>query len=52
LLALLDPDEGERFVAEFAQRVSQACPPWLIGGELVELLRVRRVFVVGRRGLS
>jgi hypothetical protein len=30
----------------------QACPPRLIGGELVELVRVRRVFVVGRRGLS
>ena len=49
MLALLDSDEGERFVVEFAQRVSQACPPRLIGGEL---LRVRRVLVVGRRGLS
>jgi hypothetical protein len=43
---------GEQFVAELAQRVSQACPSRLIGGELVELLRVRRVLVVGRRGLS
>ena len=50
VLALLAADEGERFVAEFAQRVSQECPPRLIGGEFVELLRVRRVFVVGRRG--
>ncbi len=51
LLALRDPDEGEQFVTEFARRVSQACPSQLIGGELVGLLRVRRVPVVECRGL-
>jgi hypothetical protein len=47
-----DPNEGEQIVAELAQRVSQACPPRFIGGELVELLRGCRVLVVEHRGLS
>jgi trans-aconitate 2-methyltransferase len=50
-LALLAPDDADRFVADFAERITQAFPPRLIGGELVELLTVRRVFVVGRRVL-
>jgi trans-aconitate 2-methyltransferase len=51
-LALLAPEEAERFVADFAERVIQEFPPRLIGGELMELLTVRRLFVVGRRTLA
>jgi trans-aconitate 2-methyltransferase len=48
VFALLDPPEEERFRAEFSQRVSQAHPPRVIGGETVEVLSQRRVFAVGR----
>jgi trans-aconitate 2-methyltransferase len=50
VLALLEPHEAEQFLAEFSQRLSQACPPRVIGGETVEVLCQRRVFAVGRRG--
>jgi trans-aconitate 2-methyltransferase len=48
VFALLDPAEGEQFRAEFAQRLSEAHPPRVIGGETVEVLSQRRVFAVGR----
>jgi trans-aconitate 2-methyltransferase len=48
VFALLAPSEAEQFRAEFAQRVGQAHPPRVIGGETVEILSQRRVFAVGR----
>jgi trans-aconitate 2-methyltransferase len=48
MFACLTPPEEEKFRAELAQRLSQALPPRVIGGETVEILSQRRVFAVGR----
>jgi len=47
-LALLTPQEAERFLAEFSRRVGLACPPQVIGGESVEVFHQSRVFAVGQ----
>ena len=48
VLAPLTPDEADQFLAEFSQRVSDANPPRVIGGESVEVLHQSRVFAVGQ----
>jgi trans-aconitate 2-methyltransferase len=46
-LARLTPPETEEFLADYSQRISEVHPPHVIGGELVEVLCVSRIFVVG-----
>jgi trans-aconitate 2-methyltransferase len=50
-LARLDAEGRERFLAEYSIALRERHPPRLIGGRPVEILRQRRVFALGRRGL-
>lgn len=48
-LAQLSPEDAHRFLSAYAKRQRAIQPAQLIGGKLVEILRQRRVFAVGRR---
>lgn len=48
VLGRLAPQEAERFLAEYSRRVGQVLPPRIIGGQPAEMLRLRRVFAIGR----
>jgi trans-aconitate 2-methyltransferase len=48
-LSRLSPDDGDLFLAQYAERLRAAQPPSLIGGQPVEVLRQRRVFAMGHR---
>lgn len=48
VLARLSPEDASLFLAQYARRQRAIQPAQLIGGKLVDMLRQRRVFVVGR----
>jgi trans-aconitate 2-methyltransferase len=48
----LDPAEADRFLADYTDLIHAEWPPQVIGGELTDVLRQRRVFAVGRSQLS
>ena len=47
-LGPLTPEEEEEFLADYSERVNQAFPPRIIGGERVEVLSLSRIFAIGR----
>jgi trans-aconitate 2-methyltransferase len=48
-LARLAPDDADRFLAAYAERLRAAQPPRRVGGQPGQVLRQRRVFAVGQR---
>jgi trans-aconitate 2-methyltransferase len=48
-LALLAQEEAAQFLADYGQRLHEARPPRVIGGERAEVLSQSRVFAVGWR---
>jgi trans-aconitate methyltransferase len=50
-LSRLDTADRERFLAEYTVLLRERQPPRMIGGQLVDVMRQRRVFALGRRGL-
>jgi trans-aconitate 2-methyltransferase len=49
VLSRLDPPTAGRFLSDYTDLMHAEWPPQIIGGELTEILRQRRVFAVGRR---
>lgn len=49
VLSRLSPEDASLFLAQYARRQQAIQPAQLIGGKLVDLLRQRRIFAVGRR---
>jgi trans-aconitate 2-methyltransferase len=49
VLSRLGPADADRFLAEYAGRLRAVEPARRIGGQLVEILRQRRIFAIGRR---
>lgn len=51
-LSCLNSETAGRFLADYTDLMHAEWPPRVIGGELTDVLRQRRVFAVGRRQLS
>jgi trans-aconitate 2-methyltransferase len=49
VLARLSPADADLFLAQYAERLRATHPPFVIGGEPVEVLDMQRTFAVGHR---